>query len=87
VSAAIRTSGDMLKIVHVADVEDLNPLVESKTSFMLPSRDSLDFVATFRALKNVGYYGEVCIEATLGADPVSDLIEYREFLEAKWKQA
>jgi sugar phosphate isomerase/epimerase len=86
VSAAIRASGDMLKIVHVADVEDLNPLVESKTSFMLPSRGSLDFVAIFRALKDVGYDGEVCIEATLGDDPVSDLIECRKFLEAKWKQ-
>jgi sugar phosphate isomerase/epimerase len=87
VSAAIRASGDMLKMVHVADVEDLNPLVESKTSFMLPGRGSLDFVAIFRALKDIGYDGEVCIEATLGDDPVSDLVECRKFLEAKWKQA
>jgi sugar phosphate isomerase/epimerase len=84
---AIRAFGDKIELVHLADVSCLNPLSESKTSNMLPGRGILDFVAVFRALKDVGYDGEVCIEAVLGDDPVSDLIECREFLEEKWKQA
>jgi sugar phosphate isomerase/epimerase len=87
VPAAIRASGDMIKMVHVADVVDLNPIVESKTSFLIPGKGNLNFVAIFRALKDIGYKGEVCIEAILGDDPVSDLRECKEFLEEKWKQA
>jgi len=54
---------------------------------MLPGRGNLDFVAVFRALYDVGYDGEVCLEALLGDEYVSDLREGGEFLEATWKQA
>jgi sugar phosphate isomerase/epimerase len=87
VPEAIRASGDLLRMVHVADVVDLNPLVGVNTFPMIPGKGILDWVATFRALKDVNYNGEVCIEAMLGDDPVSDLIECKGFLEAKWKEA
>jgi sugar phosphate isomerase/epimerase len=85
--AAIHALGDNIELVHVADVNCWSPISESKTSNMIPGRGILDFESIFRALKDVGYDGELCIEALLGDDPVSDLIECREFLEEKWKQA
>jgi sugar phosphate isomerase/epimerase len=86
--AAIHALGDIIELVHVADVNCLNPLSDSKTSNMVPGRGIIDFTSIFEALKDVGYDGELCIEALLGDDdPVSDLIECREFMEAKWKQA
>lgn len=85
--AAIRAFGDMIEVVHVADVKSLNPVAETKTSNMLPGRGSLDFTAIFRALKDVGYDGQICLEALLGDDPVSDLREARKFLEATWEKA
>ncbi len=85
--AAIRALGDKIELVHLADVNSLNPLSESKTSNMIPGRGILDFASIFGALKDVGYNGEICIEALLGDDPVSDLKECKEFLTLKWKQA
>lgn len=85
--SAIRALGDMIELVHVADVNCVNPLSESKMSNMLPGRGILDFDAIFGVLKDVGYDGEICVEAFLGDYPVSDLIECRELLNAKWKQA
>lgn len=87
VPTAIRALGGMIEVVHVADVKGLNPIDGSKTSNMLPGRGDLDFGAIFRALKDVGYDGEICLEALLGDDPLSDLIEGREFLEETWKKA
>jgi sugar phosphate isomerase/epimerase len=87
VLGAIRASGELLRMVHVADVVNLNSIDESNASFLVPGKGSLDWVAIFRALKDVGYDGEICIEALLGDDPISDLRESSEFLDAKWKQA
>lgn len=86
VPAAIRASGDMIKLVHIADVPGLNPIIES-TSSVMPGKGKLDFVAILRALKDVGYNGELTIEAGLGKDCVSEMRKGREFLESKWKQA
>lgn len=85
--AAIHALGELIELVHVADVKGLNLVAEPKTSNMLPGRGNLDFAAIFRALKDVGYDGEICLEAVLGDDPVSDLKEGRKFLEATWKKA
>jgi len=86
VPAAIRASGNMIKLVHIADVQGFNPLTES-TSSVMPGKGKLDFVTIFKTLKDIGYDGEICIETGLGKDYVSEMRKGREFLEAKWKQA
>jgi len=89
VPAAVRASGEMIKLVHIADVRGFNPLTDPVT-FITPGRGRLDFVSIFRAFKDVGYDGEFCMEPSPyenGEDLVSELREGREFLEAKWKQA
>lgn len=86
VTSAIKASRKMIKLVHIADVQSLNPLTESIAT-VLPGRGRLDFKAIFRALKSVGYDGEICIEVGLGKDPVSELIESRRFIEANWREA
>jgi sugar phosphate isomerase/epimerase len=53
----------------------------------LPGKGVLDFVEIFKALKDIGYDGEICIEAILGGDPASTLSDTRKFLENIWKHA
>jgi sugar phosphate isomerase/epimerase len=84
---AIRAAGDRIKQVHIADVSGLDPLCESWSPFMLPGKGVLDFVSIFRALKDIGYNGEICIEAIIGDDPVSDLKETSKYIQSKWRQA
>ncbi|MDQ1278984.1 MAG: hypothetical protein QG670_244 [Thermoproteota archaeon] len=86
VPAAIKASRRMIKLVHIADVLGINPLTES-ISTVLPGRGKLDFKAIFRALKIIGYDGEICIEVGLGKDPASELAESRRFIEANWREA
>ena len=89
VPAALRASGGMIKLVHIADVGGFNPLVDP-VAFMTPGRGRLDFESVFRAFRDIGYDGEFCMEPSpheLGEDYVSELREGRELLEAKWKQA
>jgi sugar phosphate isomerase/epimerase len=87
VSGAIRDAGDRIKQVHVADVSGLNPLSEAWSPLLLPGKGVLDFVKIFKALKDIGYDGEICIEAILGEDPASTLSDTRKFLENIWKHA
>ena len=87
VSNSIRALGDRIKQVHIADVTGVNPLSELGSSTVLPGRGILDVSGIFKALKDVGFDGEIAIEKTLGEDPVSDLIETRDFIDSKWKQA
>lgn len=86
VPAAIKASRGMIKLLHIADVQGLNPLTESIATVM-PGKGKLDFPAIFRALKGIGYDGEICIEVVLGKDPISELKESKRFIEANWKQA
>ena len=87
VCEAIRDAGDRIKQVHVADVSGFTPLSESWSSWLMPSKGVLDFVDIFRTLKAIGFDGEVCIEALLGDDYISDLSTCRVFVESKWRQA
>ena len=84
---AIRDAGDRIKQVHIADVSALNPLVDGWFFLLLPGRGVLGLVEVFRALKDVGYDGEICVEALLGDDPVSALTDYRKNIQKLWKQA
>jgi len=89
VPTALRASGEMIKLVHIADVAGFNPLTDP-VAFITPGRGRLDFVSVFRAFKDIGYDGEFCMEPSpheLGEDPVRELREGRELLEAKWKEA
>jgi sugar phosphate isomerase/epimerase len=92
VPAAIRKMGKMIKLVHVADVSSLNPISDSPhtTHSMIPGRGKLDFISIFRALKDVGYNGEIVMDfgpAFQSNNIVSELSEGRKFLEAKWNRA
>jgi sugar phosphate isomerase/epimerase len=57
-------------------------------SFVTPGKGKLDFAAVFKALKDVNYDGELCIEPraqTLeGKDFVSELRAGRELLKTTW---
>ena len=89
VPAAIRAMGDMIKLVHIADIAGFNPIA-NPISFMTPGKGKFDFVSVFKAFKDIGYDGEFCMEpspGTLGDDVVSELRAGRELLEAKWMQA
>lgn len=89
VPAAVRAMGDMIKLVHIADVAGFNPLTDPVV-FPTPGKGRLDFISVFRAFKDIGYDGEFCMEPSpseLGEDFLSELREGREFLEAMWKQA
>ena len=89
IPAAIRAMGSMIKLVHIGDVLGFNPIIDSVES-MLPGKGKLDFIPILKALKDVGYNGEICLEPsppTLGKDIISELRESRKFLEANWKQA
>jgi len=87
VSDAIRMAGERIKQVHVADVSGLNPLEDGWSSLLLPGMGVLDFDEIFRALKDVGYDSEICLEALLGDDPASALKYYRKNIEEYWIQA
>jgi len=90
IPAAIRASGDRIKLVHIADVSGFNKIVDPP-SFVMPGRGKLDFVSIFRAFKDINYDGEFCMEPradTLeGKDAISELRMGRECLEAKWMEA
>ncbi len=89
IAAAIRASGDMIKLVHIADVMGFNPLIDA-ISFITPGKGRLDFVSVFKALKNIGYDGEIVMEPDPwgpGDNYMSELRSGRKFLEEKWKQA
>lgn len=60
-----------------ADVSIFNSLVDGWSSLLLPGYGVLDFVELFRALKDFGYDGEICIEALLGDDPALALGDSR----------
>ena len=87
VSEAIRMADDRIKQVHIADVSGLNPIRDGWSSLLLPGKGVLDFVEIFRALKDIGYDGEICLEALLGDDPVLALKDYRKRIEMYWEQA
>ena len=90
VAASIRASGDMIKLVHIADVVGFNTVVDP-ISFITPGKGKLDFISIFKTFKDIHYDGEFCMEPraeTLeGKDFVSELREGREFLEAQWMNA
>lgn len=87
VAAAIRAAGDRIKLVHIADIVGVNPAVDP-IAFVPPGKGRLDFAAVCKALKEVHYDGELCIEPraeTLeGTDFVSDLRAGRKLLQATW---
>ncbi len=87
VAAAIRAAGDRIKLVHIADVLGFNAAMDP-ISFVPPGKGRLDFAAVCRALKEVHYNGELCIEpraeSLVGTDFVADLRAGRELLEATW---
>ncbi|MCW4037655.1 MAG: sugar phosphate isomerase/epimerase [Candidatus Bathyarchaeota archaeon] len=87
VAAAIRASGDRIKLVHIADVVGFNTAVDL-ISFVTPGKGILDFASVLKALKDINYDGELCIEPqaqTLeGKDFVSELRAGRELLRATW---
>ena len=90
VPAAIRASGDRIRLVHIADVGGFNRIMDTPL-FMMPGRGKLDFVSIFRAFKDVSYDGEFCMEpqpeTLLGRDVISELRMGKEYLEAKWRDA
>jgi sugar phosphate isomerase/epimerase len=89
VSSAIKASEGLIKLVHIADVTGYNPIVDP-VSFVTPGKGNLDFTSIFRALKDIGYDGEVCMEPntnTLNEDYISELREGKELLMEKWKEA
>jgi sugar phosphate isomerase/epimerase len=87
---ALRASGAMVKLVHIADVTGFNALLDP-ASFVTPGKGRLDFASVFRAFKDIGYNGEFCIEPRAdsleGKDFVSELRSGRELLEAEWASA
>jgi len=87
ISNAIRSAGDRIKQVHIADVSGLNPLVDGWASLMLPGEGDLEFVGIFRALKDIGYDGEICLESWIRDDPISTLVDYRERIKELWDKA
>jgi len=84
ISASLLSLGDRIKQVHVADVPSFNPLVVSNNDSLFPGDGVIDFSHVFSALKEIRFDGEICIEKSLGDDPVSDLKRCREFIESKW---
>lgn len=89
VSSTIKASGGFIKLVHIADVAGYNPIVDP-VSFVTPGKGTLDFTSIFRALKDIGYNGEVCMEPnanTLKGDYISELRERKDLLKTKWKEA
>ena len=89
VPGAIRAMGSMIKLVHIGDVLGTNSITD-QTSSLVPGKGKLDFIPILKALKDIGYNGEICLEPsppTLGKDVVSELRDGRKFLEAKLKQA
>jgi sugar phosphate isomerase/epimerase len=89
VPSALRLSGEMIKLVHIADVAGFNPLTEPVT-FPTPGLGKLDFTSIFKAFKDISYDGEICVEPSpqeLGEDFINELRKGRELLEAKWEQA
>ena len=86
ISEAIRRSGDRVKQVHIADVSGLNPLLDGWASLMLPGTGNLDYIEIFRALKDIGYDGEICLESWVRDDPVSTLVDYRKKVESLWNK-
>jgi sugar phosphate isomerase/epimerase len=87
VPAAILSLRERIKQVHVADVPSFNPLIGSNNDTLFPSEGVIDFSRVFRALKEIGFDGEICIEKSLGDDPVYDLRRCREYIESKWEMA
>jgi sugar phosphate isomerase/epimerase len=87
VMESIRYAGDRIKQVHIADVSGLNPLCEGWSSMLLPGNGVLGIGEIFGALKDIGYEGEICVEALFGDDPVSSLTNYRKYIQKLWKQA
>ncbi|MDQ1279202.1 MAG: endonuc 2 protein [Thermoproteota archaeon] len=89
VPAAIKASGELIKLVHIADVPGFNPITDP-VKFVVPGQGKLDFLSVFRAFKAIKYDGEFCLEPspnTLGKDYISELTDGRRLLEAKWEQA
>ena len=89
VSAAIRASGDKIKLVHIADVTGYNPIIDP-ISYVIPGKGKLDFVTIFKAFKDVGYDGEFCMEPSsteLGEQFLHELREGRKYLETNWNLA
>ena len=89
--SAIIASGEMIKLVHIADIGGYNPIIDP-VEFLIPGRGKLNFISVFRAFKKIGYDGEICMEPSpskvkVSEDYVSELREGRKFLEAKWKEA
>ncbi|MCJ7634477.1 TIM barrel protein [Candidatus Bathyarchaeota archaeon] len=99
---AIRAMGDMIKLVHLADVPGsggrFNPLIDWTEPLSLyglrPGTGKIDFRAVFKTLKSIGYDGELSMEwlphgvpFNPGDDYVSELISGRKFLEAELKRA
>jgi len=87
IPSAIKAMRGKVKQVHIADVSSLNPYTEPSTSTVLPGSGKLDFVEIFKALKDVGYDGEICIETMLGDDLAAELSESRKHIESKWREA
>ena len=87
VSDSIMAGGDRIKQVHIGDISGYSPLTETGGSLLLPGKGVLSFIDIFRALKEIGYNGELSVEAFLSDDPVSDLVWCREFIELTWRQA
>jgi len=76
IANSLRAAGRRIKLIHIAD-----------NNGEIPGRGTLDFVEIFRALKDIGYDGELCLEASLGENYLEALKESKKFIEEKWAQA
>lgn len=98
----IEAMGDMIKLVHLADVPGsdgrFNPLIDWAEPLSLygirPGTGKIDFRAVFKTLKNIGYDGECSIEwlphqlpFTPEDDYISELILGRKFCEKELNMA
>jgi sugar phosphate isomerase/epimerase len=73
---ALRTAGSLVRYVHVADSNRLQP-----------GRGHLDLVPGFRALKEIGYDGWIGLESGLTDPPAAALVEGAEVIRAAWQRA
>jgi sugar phosphate isomerase/epimerase len=73
---ALRAEASCLGHIHLAD-----------SNRLLPGYGHIDFVATFRVLREIGFEGWLALECNVPGDPTQMLPETVKFLTACWEKS